>query len=91
MGLAEDEFERQKNMADQSVAWRDFCQVEGKLYDSYVFLSHFLSSEDGINQFGHLYMSTPEYAKLKTFSEDYYARQEIGIIYPPSLSDMFQK
>ena len=73
--LAEYGLEHQTKMAEWSVAWRDFHKVEGKLHAFYVFLSEKPATEE----FGHLYLSTPEYAKLKTWYEDWYPRQKKGI------------
>ena len=74
--LAEDEWEHQKKMAEWSVAWSNFGKVESKLYTSYIFLSEKPATEE----FGHLYLSTPEYAKLKAWYEDWYPRQEKGFV-----------
>ena len=74
--LAEDELEHQKKMAEWSVAWSNFGKVESKLYTSYIFLSH----EAAASSFGHLYLSTPEYAKLKAWYEDWFPRQEKGFV-----------
>ena len=83
--------ERQRKLAAWTVAWRDYRQVENKLNESYIFLNFLSDSEDGVNQFGHLFLSTPEYSKLKSFGEDLNIRQENGIVYPSSMSSMFRK
>ena len=60
---------RQENWPEFSVAWNEFRQAEEHLYALYVFLGEGPARE----HFGGLYLSTPEYAKLMTFSEDLYA------------------
>ena len=63
---------RQENWPEFSVAWSGFRQAEVDLYVLYLFLSAAPARE----YFGNLYLSSPEYIKLKAFSEDWYARQE---------------
>ena len=62
----------QENWPEFSVAWSGFRQAEVDLYVLYLFLSAAPARE----YFGNLYLSSPEYTKLKAFSEDWYAQQE---------------
>ena len=68
---------RQENWPEFSIAWNGFRQVEGRLYGLYVFLREGPARE----HFGDLYLSTPEYAKLKTFAENWAAQRTHRTIY----------
>jgi hypothetical protein len=68
---------QQENWPEFSVVWNGFRQAEGHLYGLYVFLREGPATE----HFGDLYLSTPEYAKLKAFSEDWYAQKKKRIVY----------
>ena len=62
---------RQENWSEFSIAWKEFRLAERRLVILYVFLSDGPARE----HYGDLYLSTPEYAKLKTFSEDWEAQR----------------
>ncbi len=68
---------RQENWPEFSIAWSGFRQAEGRLYGLYVFLREGPARE----HFGDLYLSTPEYAKLKAFGEDWAAQRTHRTIY----------
>ena len=68
---------RQENWPEFSIAWSGFRQAEGRLYGLYVFLREGPAKE----HFGDLYLSTPEYAKLKVFGEDWAAQRTHRTIY----------
>ena len=68
---------RQENWPEFSIAWNGFRQAEGRLYGLYVFLREGPARE----HFGDLYLSTPEYAKLKTFAENWAAQRTHRTIY----------
>jgi hypothetical protein len=74
--LAKNGLEHQTKVVEWGVARSDFRQVENKLQKSYLFLSH----ESTASSFGDLYLSTPEYAKLKAWYEDWAPRQKTGIL-----------
>ena len=62
---------RQENWPEFSIAWSGFRQAEGRLYGLYVFLREGPARE----HFGDLYLSTPEYAKLEAFGENWAAQR----------------
>ena len=66
---------RQGKLSEWSIAWKEFRLAERKL----VVLYDFLSEGPATEHFGNLYLSTPEYVKLKAFSEDWYAQREARI------------
>ena len=68
---------RQENWPEFSIAWNGFRQAEGRLYGLYVFLREGPARE----HFGDLYLSTPEYAKLKTFAKNWAAQRTHRTIY----------
>ena len=68
---------RQENWPEFSIAWSGFRQAEGHLYGLYVFLREGPARE----HFGDLYLSTPEYAKLKTFAEGWLAQRKTRTVY----------
>lgn len=63
---------RQENWQEYSVAWAKSRDAAAHLYGLYVFLG---KEGPAREHFGHLYLSTPEHAKLKTFAEEYYANE----------------
>ena len=63
--------DRQGKLSEWSIAWKEFRLAERKLVILYAFLSEGPARE----HFGDLYLSTPEYAKLKAFSEDWEAQR----------------
>ena len=69
---------QQKNWTEFSVAWGKFRDAERLLYGLYVFLGREGPARE---HFGPVYLSTPEYAKLKTFAEDWYEKQEKRTVY----------
>ncbi len=68
---------RQENWPEFSIAWNGFRQAEGRLYGLYVFLREGPARE----HFGDLYLSTPEYAKLKAFGEEWAAQRTHRTVY----------
>ena len=62
---------RQENWPEFSIVWSRFRQLEGRLYGLYVFLREGPARE----HFGDLYLSTPEYAKLEAFGENWAAQR----------------
>ena len=68
---------RQENWPEFSIAWSGFRQAEGRLYGLYVFLREGPARE----HFGDLYLSTPEYARLEVFGENWAAQRTHRTIY----------
>ena len=69
--------DRQGKLSEWSIAWKEFRLAERKLVVLYAFLGEGPARE----HFGDLYLSTPEYAKLKAFSEDWEAQRTHRTIY----------
>ena len=69
--------DRQGKLSEWSIAWKEFRLAERKLVVLYAFLSEGPARE----HFGDLYLSTPKYAKLKTFAEDWAAQRTHRTIY----------
>ena len=63
--------DRQGKLSEWSIAWKEFRLAERKLVVLYAFLSEGPARE----HFGDLYLSTPEYARLKAFAENWAAQR----------------
>lgn len=62
-------FKRQENWEASSKAWAKYRSLEGELLGIYIFLR----DEELKKVLGHLYLPTPQYARVNAFAENWYA------------------